>query len=218
MIQVTNLRRVYHTYEKAPGVLGALRSIVSRKRKDITAVNDISFSINQGEIVGFVGPNGSGKTTTLKMLSGVLTPTHGECRVLDHEPSKRKRDFKRQIALVMGQKYQLMWDLPAIDTFRLHRDLYEVDEPAWRSTMDTLVELLGVQHVIDTPVRQLSLGERMKCELITALLHEPKVLFLDEPTIGLDAASQRHLREFLRAYQQSKGTTCLLYTSPSPRD
>ncbi len=209
-IVVDHLRREYHTYEKAVGVLGALKSIVRRKKRNIVAVDDISFTIPEGEVVGFVGPNGSGKTTTLKMLSGVLTPTSGECKVMGYKPHQRKREFKKRIALVMGQKSQLIWDLPAVDTFKLHRDLYEIEEKYWRGNMNTLVELLDVGHVLDTPVRQLSLGERMKCELIAALLHEPAVLFLDEPTIGLDARAQRHLREFLQAYQKSSKTTMLV--------
>ncbi len=209
-ISVQNLRREYKTYDKSAGVFGALKSLVYRPKRSIVAVDDISFTIPQGEVVGFVGPNGSGKTTTLKMLSGVLTPTSGECRVLGYRPDKRKRDYKRQISLVMGQKTQLIWDLPAVDTFKLHRDLYEIEDKFWKGTMNTLVELLDVGHVLDMPVRQLSLGERMKCELIVALLHEPKVLFLDEPTIGLDARAQRHLREFLHAYQKANNTTMLV--------
>ncbi len=190
--------------------MAALKSIVKRTWTDVAAVDDISFSIEEGEIVGFVGPNGAGKTTTLKMLSGILTPTSGTCSVLGYKPWDRKMDFKKQIALVTGQKSQLIWDLPASDTFLLHRDLYKMDHRLWQGMHDMLVELLHVGHVLDRPVRQLSLGERMKCELITALLHEPKVLFLDEPTIGLDAVSQRELWNFLRAYQKQARVTVLL--------
>ncbi len=210
IITVSHLKRIFRSYEKEAGVLAALKSLVRRKWTEVPAVDDISFSIDEGEIVGFVGPNGAGKTTTLKMLSGILTPTSGTCSVLGYTPSDRKRAFKKEIALVMGQKTQLIWDLPASDTFLLHRDLYGMDHRIWKGMRDTLVELLDVQRVQDRPVRQLSLGERMKCELIVALLHEPKVLFLDEPTIGLDAVSQHELWNFLRSYQKQSKVTVLL--------
>jgi len=177
---------------------------------NVHAVGGISFRIPEGSFVGFLGPNGAGKTTTLKMLSGILTPSGGSCRVLGFIPSDRKRAFKKQIALVMGQKSQLIWDLPPTDTFVLHRDLYEIPRAQWNETLMTLTKLLRVEHVLDTPVRQLSLGERMKCELIVALLHRPKVLFLDEPTIGLDIISRIHLWEFLRTYQKQQNITIVL--------
>ncbi|MFA5799865.1 MAG: ATP-binding cassette domain-containing protein [Candidatus Peribacteraceae bacterium] len=177
---------------------------------NVNAVDGISFRIPEGSFVGFLGPNGAGKTTTLKMLSGILTPSGGSCRVLGFTPSDRKRAFKKQIALVMGQKSQLIWDLPPTDTFVLHRDLYEIPRAQWNETLMTLTKLLRVEHVLDTPVRQLSLGERMKCELIVALLHRPKVLFLDEPTIGLDIISRIHLWEFLRTYQKQQNITIIL--------
>jgi ABC-2 type transport system ATP-binding protein len=160
--------------------------------------------------MGLLGPNGAGKTTTLKMLSGILTPTSGSCKVLGFTPHERKRAFKKQIGFVMGQKSQLIWDLPPTDTFVLHRDLYEIPRNQWNETLATLTELLRVQHILQTPVRQLSLGERMKCELITSLLHKPKVLFLDEPTIGLDIISQVHLWEFLGTYQAKEKMTVIL--------
>lgn len=181
-----------------------------RKWVNVNAVDGISFRIPEGSFVGFLGPNGAGKTTTLKMLSGILTPSGGSCRVLGFTPSDRKRAFKKQIALVMGQKSQLIWDLPPTDTFVLHRDLYEIPRAQWNETLMTLTKLLRVEHVLDTPVRQLSLGERMKCELIVALLHRPKVLFLDEPTIGLDIISRIHLWEFLRTYQKQQNITIIL--------
>jgi len=183
---------------------------VWRKWVNVNAVDGISFRIPEGSFVGFLGPNGAGKTTTLKMLSGILTPSGGSCRVLGFTPSDRKRAFKKQIALVMGQKSQLIWDLPPTDTFVLHRDLYEIPRAQWNETLMTLTKLLRVEHVLDTPVRQLSLGERMKCELIVALLHRPKVLFLDEPTIGLDIISRIHLWEFLRTYQKQQNITIIL--------
>lgn len=209
-IQVRQLRRTFRAYEKEPGVLGALRSAIKRNWKEVVAVDNISFDIEQGEFVGFIGPNGAGKTTTLKMLSGILTPTSGECTVMGHTPHLRARSFRKNIALVMGQKSQLIWDLPAIDTFTFHRDLYEISRHTWQERMDFLTEMLNLTEVVNTPVRQLSLGERMKCELIVALLHNPKVLFLDEPTIGLDAPSQRQLWHFLKEYQQKTNSTILL--------
>jgi len=209
-IEVKNLRRVYRHYEKGAGLMSALKSTFWRKWVSVDAVNGISFTIPQGSFVGFLGPNGAGKTTTLKMLSGILSPSSGTCRVLGFNPSDRKKAFKKQIALVMGQKSQLIWDLPPTDTFVLHRDLYEIPRAEWNETLSTLTKLLRVEHVLDTPVRQLSLGERMKCELIVALLHKPKVLFLDEPTIGLDIISRIHLWEFLRTYQKKENITVLL--------
>jgi len=216
-IQVRDLQRDFRLYRKEEGLLAALRSVISRRWETVHAVKGINFSIQPGEFVGFLGPNGAGKTTTLKMLSGILSPTKGNCRVLGHEPFKRERAFCRAISLVMGQKTQLIWDLPPIDTFALHRDLYRVPHKEWKQKVDTLVELLNVRHILQTPVRQLSLGERMKCEIIVSLIHAPKVLFLDEPTIGLDVISQRHLWDFLRDYQRKEETTIIL-TSHNMQD
>lgn len=210
IISAKNLTRVYRSYRKKEGFLGALSSVVKRDWENFTAVDELSFEIRKGELVGFLGPNGAGKTTTLKMLAGILNPTSGQCRVLGFTPHERQREFKKQISLVMGQKSQLIWDLPAADTFLLHRDLYQLEHRYWRAAKDVLIELLDVKRAINIPVRQLSLGERMKCELIVSLLHEPKVLFLDEPTIGLDVISQKHLWEFLRSYQKTNKTTILL--------
>ncbi len=210
IIVADKLTRVYRSYEKEPGMVGTLKSVFRRQWKECVAVNAISFSIKSGEFVGFLGPNGAGKTTTLKMLSGILQPTSGGASVLGYDPSKRLKQFKKMISLVMGQKSQLIWDLPALDTFLLHRDLYDLEQAQWRKAMDHLVEILGLQEVIRRPVRQLSLGERMKCELVVSLLHKPHVLFLDEPTIGLDVVSQKNLWEFLREYQRTNGTTVLL--------
>ncbi len=210
IISAKNLTRVYKSYQKREGVLSTLSSLLKREWRDFTAANKLSFEIGKGEFVGFLGPNGAGKTTTLKMLAGILNPTAGECVVLGFRPHERKRDFKKQISLVMGQKSQLIWDLPAADTFALHRDLYQLEYKYWKAAKDVLIDLLNVKEAIKIPVRQLSLGERMKCELIVSLLHEPKVLFLDEPTIGLDVISQKHLWEFLRSYQKTNRTTILL--------
>jgi len=209
-ISVNGLSRIFRSYKKEPGLMGTLRSIVKREWIEHMAVDNISFSIEQGEFVGFLGPNGAGKTTTLKMLSGILEPTKGGAEVLGFTPHKRETAFKKQIALVMGQKSQLIWDLPAHDTFLLHRDLYGLVNADWKKTKDQLVEILHLQEVISKPVRQLSLGERMKCEIVVSLLHRPRVLFLDEPTIGLDVVSQRNLWEFLREYQKSSGATFML--------
>jgi len=209
-ITVKNLKRTFRHYEKKSGLLPTIKSVLWREWNDSHAVDDVSFTIPEGSFVGFLGPNGAGKTTTLKMLSGILTPTSGSCKVLGFTPSDRKRAFKKQIGFVMGQKSQLIWDLPPTDTFVLHRDLYEIPRNQWNDTLDTLTKLLRVEHILSTPVRQLSLGERMKCELITSLLHKPKVLFLDEPTIGLDVISQVHLWEFLGTYQAREKMTVLL--------
>ncbi|ALM09484.1 MAG TPA: ABC transporter [Candidatus Peribacter riflensis] len=209
-ITVKNLKRTFRHYEKKPGLLPTIKSVLWREWSDAHAVDGISFAIPEGSFVGFLGPNGAGKTTTLKMLSGILSPTAGSCKVLGFTPFERKRAFKKQIGFVMGQKSQLIWDLPPTDTFVLHRDLYEIPRNQWNETLDTLTKLLRVEHVLGTPVRQLSLGERMKCELIASLLHKPKVLFLDEPTIGLDVISQVHLWEFLGTYQAKEKMTVLL--------
>lgn len=179
-------------------------------KKSFTAVNDINFSIEQGEFVGFLGPNGAGKTTTLKMLSGILVPTHGKLSVLGYTPQERKNEFKKKISMVMGQKSQLWWELPPLDTFELFKTIYQVDPVHYQKQLDKLVNLLEVTDCLNTPTRQLSLGQRMKCELIAALLHDPEVLFLDEPTIGLDYQSQKKMREFLREYNAETKATILL--------
>jgi ABC-2 type transport system ATP-binding protein len=216
-ISAKNLKRVYRTVARGKGVAGALRRFMFRSWNEKVAVKNLTFTINEGECVGFLGPNGAGKTTLLKMLSGILVPTSGTCSVMGFTPHKRSRDFRRSIAFITGQRSQLMWDLPPIDSFQLHRDLYGVDPLLWQKTLDELVDLLSVAHVLQTPTRQLSLGERMKCELILSLLHHPKVLFLDEPTIGIDVVSQRNVWEFLRKYHRERGITILL-TSHSIAD
>ncbi len=179
-------------------------------KKSFTAVNDINFSIEQGEFVGFLGPNGAGKTTTLKMLSGILVPTQGELSILGYTPQERKNAFKKKISMVMGQKSQLWWELPPLDTFELFKTIYQVDPVHYQKQLDKLVSLLEVTDCLNTPTRQLSLGQRMKCELIAALIHDPEVLFLDEPTIGLDYQSQKKMREFLREYNAETKATILL--------
>jgi ABC-2 type transport system ATP-binding protein len=210
MIEVTNLTRVFRTYKKRPGFWGGVRGLFRRDFVETRAADDVSFSIAEGEFVGFLGPNGAGKTTTLKMLSGLIYPTSGAARVAGHDPTRRENAYRRIFALVMGQKNQLWWDLPAAESFSLLRHIYGLPQAQYRETLDELVDLLGVRHKLDVQVRELSLGERMKMELIAALLHRPRVLFLDEPTIGLDVVSQKAVRAFLREYNRRHRVTILL--------
>lgn len=210
IIQVKNLTKTYEYYKKPAGLWNSIKSLFHREKLFAEAVKKIDFSINEGELVGFLGPNGAGKTTTLKMLSGIIYPTSGEAKVLGFTPWKRQKQFQKQFALVMGQKNQLWWDLPAMESFILNKEIYEVPEKQFKTTLDELVELLDIKDILDIPVRKLSLGQRMKCELVAALLHSPKVLFLDEPTIGLDVVSQNNIREFLKKYNQQRKTTIIL--------
>ncbi|RMG90079.1 MAG: ATP-binding cassette domain-containing protein [Chloroflexi bacterium] len=209
-IQICNLQKVYTIHEREAGLGAAVRSLFRRQTRDIRAVDGISFDVHAGEIVGFLGPNGAGKTTTLKMLSGLLHPTGGEVDVLGFTPWQREKAFLRQITLVMGQRNQLVWDIPAIDSFELNRVIYHIPEAQYRETLKELVELLELEALIHKPVRNLSLGERMKCEIAGALLHRPRVLFLDEPTIGLDVTAQRRIREFVAEYNRRHGAAVLL--------
>ncbi len=209
-IVVEHLSKTYVTYKRPPGLLGAIKSLFRRERQYVEAVRDISFTIEEGELVGFLGPNGAGKTTTLKMLSGIIFPTSGTARVLGYVPWERRPEMQRQIALVMGQKMQLWWDLPAYESYLLLKALYEVPDDEFERRVNELAEMLEIRHVLNVQVRRLSLGERMKCELLAALLHRPRVLFLDEPTIGLDVVSQKRIREFLKEYNQRERTTILL--------
>jgi ABC-2 type transport system ATP-binding protein len=210
MIEVENLTRVFRTYKKQPGFWGGVKGLVRREFEETRAADNVSFSIQEGEFVGFLGPNGAGKTTTLKMLSGLIYPTSGQARVAGYDPSKRESAYRRIFALVLGQKNQLWWDLPAIESFNLLRAIYGLPAAPFKATLDELVGLLNVGHKLNVQVRELSLGERMKMELIAALLHRPRVLFLDEPTIGLDVVSQKAVREFLRDYNRRYRTTILL--------
>src|SRR5581483_5367970 len=209
-IEVRDLRKIYQVHERQAGVAASLRSLVRRTTRPVAAVDGISFDVDAGEVVGFLGPNGAGKTTTLKMLSGLLHPSSGEARVLGFEPARRERDFLRQITLVMGQRNQLVWDIPAADSYELNRAIYRIPAEQFRATLDELVELLELGPLIRKQVRSLSLGERMKCEIAAALLHQPKVLFLDEPTIGLDVTAQRRIRAFVAEYNRRHGATVLL--------
>ncbi|TMA92676.1 MAG: ATP-binding cassette domain-containing protein [Deltaproteobacteria bacterium] len=210
MIEVDRLRKWYRVHRRAPGLGAALRSLFHRAYEDVKAVEDVSFSISAGERVGFLGPNGAGKTTTLKVLSGLLYPTEGRVSVAGFLPQERARGFLGQITLVMGQKQQLLWDLPPSETFLLNRAIYDIPRKQYDATMAELTELLELGPLLGKPARQLSLGERMKCELAVALLHRPKVLFLDEPTIGLDVSMQATVRGFVRAYNERFGATVLL--------
>ncbi len=210
MISVRDLAKHYQVHKRPPGLAAALRSVVRRRYETVKAVDGISFEIAAGERVGFLGPNGAGKTTTLKMLSGLLHPTAGRALVAGHEPGRREADFLRSIMLVTGQKQQLLWDLPPAETFELNRAIYDVPRARFRETLDELVELLQLGDLVGKPTRQLSLGERMKCELAAALLHRPRVLFLDEPTIGLDVTMQAVVRDFIKAYNERHGATVIL--------
>jgi len=209
-IIVDELALQFKIPKKQPGLSGALRNFVSPTNTLLKAVDQISFSIGPGELIGFIGPNGAGKTSTLKMLSGLLAPTSGNVSVLGFTPFERKREFLQQVSLVMGQKNQLIWDLPAMDTFLLNKAIYEIPEKRFKTVLKELVELMEVSEQLSTPVRKLSLGQRMKMELIAALLHTPKVLYLDEPTIGLDVMVQRNLRDFIREYNRKYEATILL--------
>ncbi len=210
MIEVQNLTRVFRTYKKQPGFWGGVKGLFHREFEETAAAKDISFHIDEGEFVGFLGPNGAGKTTTLKMLAGLIYPTSGTARVAGFNPTKRENAYRRLFALVLGQKNQLWWDLPAQESFLLLRHIYGLTESDYRQTLDELVALLGVKEKLNVMVRELSLGERMKMELIAALLHRPRVLFLDEPTIGLDVVSQKAVRQFLREYNRKNKVTILL--------
>jgi ABC-2 type transport system ATP-binding protein len=209
-VRVADLNKTFLVPERDAGLRAAARSLMRRKHREVRAVDDISFEIGQGEIVGFLGPNGAGKTTTLKMLSGLLFPTSGEARVLGHVPSKREREFLRRITLVMGNRNQLQWDLPALDSYELNRAIYRLPRPGFAQLRDELIDLLDVGDLVRKPVRNLSLGERMKVEIVGSLLHRPEVLFLDEPTIGLDVTMQKRIREFIAEYNRRYEATVLL--------
>src|SRR5438477_9497554 len=217
IIEADGLSKTYRVYQKKEGFFGAVRGLFHREYKEVRAVDNVSFAIEPGEIVGFLGPNGAGKTTTLKMLSGLVYPTGGTARVLGHIPWQREDAFRRRFALVMGQKNQLWWDLPAADSFQLHREIYSLPRESFERTLGEVTEMFGVRDLTRQPVRELSLGERMKMELIAALLHQPQLLLLDEPTIGLDVIAQVTIQKCLRDYNSIRGVTILL-TSHYMRD
>jgi ABC-2 type transport system ATP-binding protein len=210
VIEIEQLSKSYRVYQKQEGLLAAVRGLVRREYREVQAVREVSLRVELGEFVAFLGPNGAGKTTTLKLLSGVIYPTSGTARVLGHVPWKREIAYRRRFALVMGQKNQLWWDLPAMESFRLHQQIYRIEPAAFDATLGELSDLLEIGKLLKQPVRELSLGERMKMELTAALLHSPEVLFLDEPTIGLDVVAQHRIQQFLRTYQQERKITVLL--------
>jgi ABC-2 type transport system ATP-binding protein len=210
VIEVSDLHKVFRVPEREGGMRASVRSLFKRQWREVRAVDGISFQIESGEVVGFLGPNGAGKTTTLKMLSGLLYPTGGSLHVLGHVPSKRERDYLRRMTLVMGNRNQLQWDLPALDSFELNRAIYRLPREDFRATRDELIELLDIGDLVRKPVRQLSLGERMKVEVVGSLLHLPQVLFLDEPTIGLDVTMQKRIRGFIARYNERYEATVLL--------
>ncbi|MBS1703015.1 MAG: ATP-binding cassette domain-containing protein [Armatimonadetes bacterium] len=210
IIEATHLCKTYLTTKRGKGFGGAIKSLIRPERTEVKAVSDVNLTIEEGEIVGFLGPNGAGKTTTLKMLTGILYPTSGECHVMGYRPTDRKPEMLKRISLVMGNKQQLWWDLPAMDSFLVFKELYEVPDELFKKRLDQLIEALQLADKVDTQVRRLSLGERMKCELVAALLYAPKVIFLDEPTLGLDVVSQKRIREFLQELHEQDGSTIVL--------
>ncbi len=210
LITVHGLEKSYRVPEREPGLLASLRALGKRRTRTVTAVHDLTFEMGAGEMVALLGPNGAGKMTTLKMLSGLLRPTAGEISVAGYRPHGRQHDYLRQISMVLGNKTQMRWDIPPLDTFSVLRKIYGVPAAQFRATLDELVELLAMEPLLHKPVRNLSLGERMKCELVAALLHRPRLLFLDEPTLGLDVTMQRRLRSFLAIYNEQHGVTVIL--------
>lgn len=210
IVVVENLSKVYPVAVKEPGIKGTLTHFLHRTYRSVQAVQDVSFEIEMGEVVGFLGPNGAGKTTTLKMLTGLIYPSSGRVRVADHVPFRRQASFLQKITLVMGQKQQLLWDLPALDSLKINAAVYGISDREYRQRVGELTEMLALEGKLTQPVRKLSLGERMKAELLAALLHQPQVLFLDEPTLGLDVNAQQSVRDFLREYNQRTGATILL--------
>ncbi len=210
VIEIRGLKKSYRIYQKQEGLWASLTGLFSREYRDVNAVRGIDLDVEEGEFVAFLGPNGAGKTTTLKLLSGVISPTAGEARVMGFVPWQRTNEYRRRFALVMGQKNQLWWDLPAAESFRLHQQIYRIEPAEFDRTLAELTDLLDVGTLLNQPVRELSLGERMKMELIAALLHSPEVLFLDEPTIGLDVIAQHNIQKFLKHYQDVRKITILL--------
>lgn len=211
-ISVKKLCKSYKVPQKEKGLKGSFKNLIKRKYKIIEAVTNVTFSIDEGEFVGFIGPNGAGKTTTIKILSGIIHPDSGEIDVFGYIPTQHKNEFKKSFSVVMGQKGQLWWDIPAIDSFSLFKEIYRIPDDVYKANIAELSELLDIKHLMDTPVRNLSLGERMKFELMGALLHNPKILFLDEPTIGLDVLSRKRIKDFLTTINVERNQT-IIFTS-----
>ncbi len=211
-ISVKHIKKTFKVPIKSSGILGTLKSFFKRKYRYIKAIDDISFSIKKGEIVGYIGPNGAGKSTTIKILSGILVPDSGDVKVAGLIPSKDRKEYVKQIGVVFGQRSQLWWDIPAIDSFNLLKEIYKIPKEQYESTLNELTKLLNLEEILNVPVRNLSLGNRMKCEIAASLLHSPKILFLDEPTIGLDAVSKKVVREFIKKINKQKNVTIILTT------
>ncbi|MDR7870121.1 MAG: ATP-binding cassette domain-containing protein [Tissierellaceae bacterium] len=212
IIEANELSKSYKISKRKPGIVGGLKGIIHKEYEEITALDKISFEVNEGELVGYIGPNGAGKSTTIKILSGILTPDLGECRVLGKVPYKERIDYVKDIGVVFGQRTQLWWDLPVIDSFELLKDIYKIPLGNYLNTKNELIKWLDLESFINTPVRQLSLGQKMRCELAASLLHSPRILFLDEPTIGLDAISKLSVREFIKKLNKERGVTVILTT------
>ncbi len=212
MIEVTNLKKTYLVAKRQSGIIAALKSLIFRDYEVVTAINNLSFNIAQGELVGYIGPNGAGKSTTIKILSGILVPDSGTCKVGGLIPWKKRRSHVQRLGVVFGQRTQLWWDLPVIESFDLLRDIYSVAKQEYKRNKNRLIELLDLSAILDTPVRQLSLGQRMRCDLAASLIHSPEILFLDEPTIGLDAVAKLAIRDFIKKLNQEQNTTIILTT------
>ncbi len=211
-ILVKDLSKTFSVAQRQPGLVGAIRGLFSRVYSEVHALNNVSFTIDPGELVGYIGPNGAGKSTTIKILAGILVPTSGECLINGRTPWRQRRDHVADIGVVFGQRSQLWWDLPVIESFELLRDIYRVPPQVYRESSAELIHMMDIESVLDTPVRMLSLGQRMRCDLVASLLHRPSILFLDEPTIGLDAVSKLAVREFVRQLNQQHGVTVILTT------
>ena len=211
-IEVSNITKTFKVVEKKSGLKESFKSFFKRDYKIIEAIKDISFKVEKGEIVGYIGPNGAGKSTTIKILSGILTPTSGKCKIGKMIPWENRKEYVKKIGVVFGQRSQLWWDIPAEDTFDLLKDIYDIEENKYQKIKEELVEKLNLKDIINVPVRQLSLGQRMRCEIAASLLHEPEILFLDEPTIGLDAISKQLVRDFIKRINKEKKTTIILTT------
>lgn len=212
MIELRNINKTFKVAKRGAGFSEAAKALFKKEYTYIKALQNVSFTIGDGEMVGYIGPNGAGKSSTIKIMSGILTPDSGECVINGHTPWKDRASYVRDIGVVFGQRSQLWWDVPVIDSFELIRDIYKVDDGEYKKTLSQLIELLNIGEIVKTPARQLSLGQRMRCEIASSLLHSPKILFLDEPTIGLDAVSKIAVREFIKTINREKKTTVILTT------
>ncbi|WP_342429193.1 ATP-binding cassette domain-containing protein [Neobacillus sp. FSL H8-0543] len=212
MIYVEGISKSFKVAKRSAGIRQATKALFFREHTIVEALKDISFTINQGEIVGYIGPNGAGKSTTIKIMSGILVPEQGSCTIMGYTPWKDRTQYVKNIGVVFGQRSQLWWDVPVIDSFELLKDIYKVPQEQYKSTIDLLIETLELQSIIHTPVRQLSLGQRMRCEIAASLIHNPQILFLDEPTIGLDAISKIAVRQFIKTINKERGVTVILTT------